>query len=239
MLNSLSGFIKNNLPINITYFAICLLTAFVSLQFTGKEPGLLLVVVVILHAFITLNFGIKGSESIRNKGENVSQSISSLFKPDKEIIFKAIILGVFLAAIFMILKGPLVLIAFTPLQEKAVNYIQNNQTALYVVAAISVIWGVIYQVFVVSSLATAIYFRGDTLESLKNGIKITLKSIYLIIFLLLIAGAEVAIFKFLKDNVIVAFTDSLINLLITPLILLLAFIHIKRQEEPITEKLTP
>jgi hypothetical protein len=226
MLSKSIRFFGSNASISIIYLIISILAIVVSNNLEGFPSF----IVLLLYALLALNFFITGNEIIKEENNDKSMKASFL-RFDKDIIMKIFILVVFLSAILLIFKGPMILIAMTPLNEKITALISESKFLSIAFAVIVVLSAGFYKMFFLTSVANVIYFKGDTMESLKGGFKTTFKLKTLLLLVILI-GAATAFIPFGDESrKAIAYFEESIDIILKPLIFLMAFYYFNELEK--------
>jgi hypothetical protein len=219
-------FLKSNIQISIIYLIIVVLANVVSINLEGAISF----IIMLCAALLALNFFITVSELIED--ESSIKSIKGTFlRFDKDIVIKIVILIVFLSVIFLIFKGPMIFITMTPLKDKFATILKENQVLFISLGVVTILFTSFYKMLFLASIANIIYFKGDTIESLKGGFKTTFKLKTLLLLFILISASD-AFISFAKENqMIIAYCVLAINILLTLFLFLMAFYYFREIEE--------
>jgi hypothetical protein len=225
MFSKSLGFVRSNVHLCIMYVAISI----VMLVISNNIKGALLFIFLVCYALLSLNFFITGSELIKEKSITKS-SKETFLRFDKDIIVKLVILMVFLYAIILIFRGPMIFITMTPLKDKITAILSVNYTLSMALRIIIVLFSSFYKMFFLALVANVIYFKGDTIKTLINGFKTTFKLKTLLLFVILIGAAGTFIPATNESRMVIAYCEKVIDIFIRLFIFLMAFYYYKGLE---------
>lgn len=178
------GFFKSNIKIILIYLIIYALMVF-TFNLKNKLPFIVLFTLFLFYGLLFINFLITVSELIKDEAKNISVK-NSFFRFDKKIITELLIFGLFIAAISIILLGPKVIIAMTPLRDIILNVLRENQVLAIFLSIVWILFTSFYSIFIAASMAHIIYSNGSgTFESLKEGFK-TISKLKTLLFILVV-----------------------------------------------------
>lgn len=178
------GFFKSNTEIILIYLTIYALMLF-TFNLRNKLPFIIQFAFFLFYGLISINILITVSEFIKDESKKISIK-KSFFRFDKKIITELLIFTVFLGAISIILLGPKVIIAMTPLRDIILNVLGENHILAIFLSIAWIIFTSFYSILISTSMAHIIYSNGSgTFESLKEGFK-TIFKLKTLLFILIV-----------------------------------------------------